>query len=115
MRKVGVKRSQVLKFSNAKINYSPSSSMRARPNFRGLSSRSTSCLSVDAAASVSSVVEAKVNRFLRTHPEGLIGAKASVDGAVAAKMSRVANFSCRVGMVADVQCVLCFYDTSSVV
>jgi hypothetical protein len=84
---------EVLKYVEPQ-NYSPSSSMRARPNFRGLSSTSA----FDAAVSVSSVVEAKVNRFLCTHPEGRMGAKASDNGAVAAKMSRVANFICPVGL-----------------
>ena len=63
--------------------------MRARPNLEGLTS-----------TSMSSVVEAMATRFLCTHPEGLIGAKASVNDAVAAKMNDVANFIWRVDMVA---------------
>jgi hypothetical protein len=100
MSKVGVTISVLKNFD--RLNHSPSSSMRERPIFRGLSSESTSSLSFDAATSVSSVVEAKVNRLLFTHPEGLNGAKACVNGVEAAKMSSVANFSCSAGMVADV-------------
>jgi len=77
-----------------------------------------SCASFVAAASVSSVVEAKAKGFLCWNPEGLTGEKANVHGTLLASVSRVASFSDRVAMASKVMCnftVLCIQDFAEII